>query len=196
MNREHPTLDMCWRGSERKRWKLVVAETEEHMGRVFSEYGMTLISVTSFKYLGRILLSPDDDWPLAEQNIRQAQGKWEKMVNILGSEGADKRTAGIFYVAVVQAVILFWSETWVLTHFQENSLSGFHHQAVQRKSGMGPKRQWYGTWMYPPIGAALEMVGLNDIGVYISHQYNTVTQYIATHAIMDLCLEAERRPGM
>ena len=149
-----------------------------------------------FQVLGTNFVVPRRRLAIGGAEYMAGAGKVGKMVNILGSEGADKRTAGIFYVAVVQAVILFWSETWVLTHFQENSLSGFHHQAVQRKSGMGPKRQWYGTWMYPPIGAALEMVGLNDIGVYISHQYNTVTQYIATHAIMDLCLEAERRPGM
>ena len=38
--------------------------------------------------------------------------------------------------------------------------------------------------------------GLDKIGVYIAHRQNTVTQYIATHPIMDLCLAAERNPGM
>ena len=37
------------------------------------------------------------------------------MVNILGREGADRRTAGRFYVAVVQEVLLFGSEMWVMT---------------------------------------------------------------------------------
>ena len=61
---------------------------------------------------------------------------------------------------------------------------------------MGPKRQRDGMWMYPPIGAVLEMVGLGDIGVYISRFQNTVAQYIATCPIMDLCLAAEQNPGM
>ena len=41
------------------------------------------------------------------------------------------------------------------------------------------------------MGAA----GLEDIKSYIYRQNNTVVQYIATFPIMDLCLEAERRPG-
>ena len=61
-------------------------------------------------------------------------------------------------------------------------------------AGMGPKRQWDRTWVYPPIGAALTMVGLDDIGVYISLHHIIATQYIATYPIMDFCLAAERKP--
>ena len=61
---------------------------------------------------------------------------------------------------------------------------------------MVPKLQQDGTWMYPPIGVVLVMVGLEDIGIYISCKQNTVTQYIATHPIMDLCLVSDRKPRM
>ena len=50
--------------------------------------------------------------------------------------------------------------------------------------------------MYLPIGAALAMVGLYYIGVYISRRHNTVPQYISTRPIMDLCLAAEQKPLM
>ena len=43
--------------------------------------------------------------------LQQEQGKWGRVVNILGREGVDKRTAGKLYVAVVEAVLLFGSET-------------------------------------------------------------------------------------
>ena len=99
---------------------------------------------------------------------------------------------GRFYVAVVQAVLIFGSDTWVLTPHFEKSLEGFHHRAVQRMSGMGPKCQQYGTWVYTPIGAVLATVGLEDIGVSIARCQNTVAQYIATHPIMEFCLAAER----
>ena len=81
---------------------------------------------------------------------------------------------GRFYVSVVQAVLLFGSEMWVLTPWLEKSLEGFHHREVWQMAGMGPKHQRYGTWVYPPIGVALEMVGLEEIGVYISRLHNTV----------------------
>ena len=67
---------------------------------------------------------------------------------------------GRFYVAVVQAVLLFGSDTWVLTPQLEKALEGFHRRAVRRMAGMGPKHQQDGTWVYPPIGAALSMLGL------------------------------------
>ena len=62
------------------------------------------------------------------------------MVKILGREGSDRRTAGRFYVAVVQAVILFGSEKWVVTPQMEKALAGFRHQAFRQMAGMGPKR--------------------------------------------------------
>ena len=61
---------------------------------------------------------------------------------------------------------------------------------------MVPKRQQYGRWFLPPIGAALETVGLDEIGVCISLLQNMVTQYIVTRPIMDLCLATEWRLGL
>ena len=63
-------------------------------------------------------------------------------------------------------------------------------------AGMGPKFQWDGTWVYAPIGAALEMVGLEEIGAYIARRQNTVAQYILTRPVMDLCLVEEWKTGM
>ena len=52
------------------------------------------------------------------------------MVNILGREGTDRRTAGRFYVVVVQAVILFGLKKWMVTPWLEKALAVFQHQAV------------------------------------------------------------------
>ena len=61
---------------------------------------------------------------------------------------------------------------------------------------MVPKLQQYGIWVYPPIGAALELVGLEDIGAYIARCHNTVARYISTNIIMDLCIEVNRKTGL
>ena len=97
---------------------------------------------------------------------------------------------------MVQAVLLFGSKMWVLTPPFEISPEGCQHRAAWSMAGMGPRHQKYGMWVYPPIGAALEMVGLEEIGVYIARCQNMVAQYIATRPIMDLCLAAERNPGI
>ena len=164
------------------------------MERVFSAYGTPLTVVSLFRYLERTLFSTDKNWPAVEQNLQRAQVKWGRLVKILGREGADNRTVGRFYVVVVQAVILFGFETWFLTPLLEKSIEGFHQWAAQRMVGMVPKHQMDGTWMYPPIGAALAMVVLEESRVYIALHQNTVAQYIVTCPIMDLCLAAERKP--
>ena len=75
-------------------------------------------------------------------------------MKILGREGLDRRTVGMFYVAVVQAVIIFESETWVLTPRLEKALEGFHHWGVRQMAGMVPKFQYDGMWVYATIGEA------------------------------------------
>ena len=93
-------------------------------------------------------------------------------------------------MAVVQAVLLFGSNRWVLTPRLEKALKGFLHRAAWGMTGMVTKRQIDGTWVYPPIGAALSMVGLEEIRVYIARRKNTFARYIAISPIMDLCLVA------
>ena len=78
-------------------------------------------------------------------------------------------------MVVVQAVLLFGSQTWVLTPQLDNPLKGFHHRAARRMVGMGPKCQTDRIWVYPPIGTVMEVVGLEEIRVYISRSQNTVT---------------------
>ena len=140
------------------------------MGRVFSEYGTPLKEFNLLKYLVRTLSSSNDYWPEVEQNLRRARVNWVQLVNILGREVADRRTAGIFYVAVVQEVLLFGSDMWVMTPRLEKALGGFRHRSVRQMVGMFPKRQQGVIWVYPPIGAALATVVLYEIGVYIARR--------------------------
>ena len=69
----HPTSLMCWCGAERKRQRLVVEETYEHMGQVLLAYGTLLTAVSLFRYLGRALLSTNDDWTAVKRNLWRAR---------------------------------------------------------------------------------------------------------------------------
>ena len=114
LNRAYPTPSMCQCETYRKRRRLVVEETEEQMGRVFLAYGTMPTEVSSFRYLGRTLLSFDYNWSAVERNLQRARVKWGRLEMISVREGLDRRTARRFYVAVVQEVLLFDSEPWVL----------------------------------------------------------------------------------
>ena len=96
-------------------------------------------------------------------------------------------------MALVKDVLLFGTEMWVVTPQMEKSPEGPHHRLVHQMVDMGPKSQQDGTCMYTPVGVALEMAGLEYIGVFISRLH---VQYIVTRTIMDLCLAAEQSPGL
>jgi hypothetical protein len=48
------------------------------------------------------------------------------MYHILSSDGADSKTMARFYLAVVQAKLLYGSETWVLSRRLLDCLEHFH----------------------------------------------------------------------
>ena len=53
-----------------------------------------------------------------------------------------------------------------------------------------------GTCKYPHLRNVIRTAVLEKIGTYTYSRKNTVAQYIATHPIMDLCLDTEMRTGL
>ena len=96
------------------------------MERAFQAYGEPLETVTSFKYLGRVLTAGDDDWSAVAGKLRKDKKIWIRMTRILGREGAEPKISGLFFKAFIQTVLLSGSETWVLTPRVERALGSFH----------------------------------------------------------------------
>ena len=55
---------------------------------------------TAFKYLGRALTAPDDNWMAMVENLQNPQNLWVQLSRIFGREGEDHRTSRKFYKAV------------------------------------------------------------------------------------------------
>ena len=122
----------------------------------FDAYGKQLEAVHSFKYLGRIMTAGDDNWPAVAGHLVKAQKSWGRLTRILSREGADKRLSGTFFKTVVQQVILFGAEMWVLTPQIERELDRFIHGAARSITGKQPLRGWYGKWYYPSLVGAMK----------------------------------------
>ena len=127
--------------------------------------------------------------------MRKARKIWTRMTRILVREGSDPSISGLFFNAVVQEVLLFGSETWILTPHIERALGSFQQRVVRRISGRQPSWRGKGRWGYPPLASAMEEAGFEEIRVYITRRQNTVAQYIATRPILDLCERSVRRLG-
>ena len=82
--------------------QLVVVEIRAVISRAFSAYGCPLEIFPSFKYLGRVILAADDDWPAVVQNLEKVRTVWWRMARILSREGVRLRVPGFFFKAVAQ----------------------------------------------------------------------------------------------
>ena len=74
------------------------------------------------------------------------------MVRILGREVEARRTVGIFYVEVVQAVILFGSEMWVVTPCLEKAIAGSTTGPFVRWRAWATNSNWTGHGYIHPLG--------------------------------------------
>ena len=113
----------------------------------------------------------------------------------LGRESAYAQTLGRICMAVVQAVLMYGLETWTMRLRMGRELGRFHHRVACRMTGQLPRRGREGRWIYLPLEEAMEESGLQEVETYVSRFQNTVSQFIDTRPIMDLCLAAERRLG-
>ena len=137
----------------------------------------------------------DDDWPAVAGNLAKARKSWGRMQGILRREGATPWISGNVFKAVVQQVLLFGAETWVVTPNMERALSAFLHGAVRRLTGRQARREKEGEWQYPSLEGAMNEAGLTDIRTSILRRQNTVAQYIATRPLLDLFEGARAREG-
>ena len=100
----------------------------------------------SLKYLGHLLTLTDDDWPPYIFNLQKARKICSRMSRILGWEDTDDRTPGCFYIAIVQAILIFGTETWVVTPDIGQLLGVFHHRLVRWILGKQSLRWEEGNW--------------------------------------------------
>ena len=104
--------------------------------------------------------------------------------------------AAKFYKAVVQAVLLYRSETWNLTKSALARLEGFHvHAAYKMARKHRLRRGANGTWVYPKTTDVLEECGMHTLAEYIQVRRQTIPTNVATRLIFTLARRANGGEG-
>jgi hypothetical protein len=105
---------------------------------VFYVQGVPIKTVSEFKYLGRVVKNNDDDWSAVNQNmLKKATATWGRILcKILSKEGgANPKVMATVYKAVMQAMLLYSSESWVLSLMMEKKLQSFHRRCTRYITG-------------------------------------------------------------
>ena len=111
-------------GAERKRQRLAAEEDRDVIVRAFSSYRSPLETLISFRDLGQVILAADDNCVAVVKNLSREREVWRKMTCILSKEGAAPWVSGFIFKAMVQAVLLFRSEIWVVIFCMDKALGG------------------------------------------------------------------------
>ena len=86
-------------------------------------------------------MAGDDNCPAVMVKLKKARKSWAQLTRILGQEGSNLRVSGMLFKVVVQVVLLFGSEMWVMTPCMERALDSFQHRVAQPITGRQSRRQ-------------------------------------------------------
>jgi hypothetical protein len=115
---------------------------------------------------------------------------------VLWGENTSPTVAAKFYLAVVQAVLLYGSKTWVISPQAMAQLEGFHiratwHMAQRHKPQQGPWKEW----IYPKSEDVLKECGMMTIAEYVHIHRQTIVVYVSTRPILQKCRQGEQQRG-
>lgn len=78
-------------------------------------YGNVLEQVEVLKYLGCLMSQDDDNIQAICVLMQKARATWARIGQVLWSENASPYVAARFYQVVIQAILLYGSESWVIS---------------------------------------------------------------------------------
>ena len=188
--RPHIDSKACKDGTTRRQ-KLLQARRQEAATEVkFKVDGQELKKVKQFKYLGRLLDEGDNDDYAALRQLGRAREKWGRISQMLRGQAASPRARGYFYKAIVQAVLLYGSETWTLSDRMLKNFRSFHHRVARHLTGRHIRQFDDGTWFCPPTADVLNQAGLESIDTYIKRRRDTVRSFVTPRPLYNACVRS------
>jgi Reverse transcriptase (RNA-dependent DNA polymerase) len=161
---------------------------------VFFVNSSPIETVSKFKYLGRFLSSDDRDDFAVETNIRKTRLRWGRCGRILSSIHATPKIMARFYLAVCQAILLYGSETWVVSQRSLQQLQTFHHCCARHMAHQHIRRLPDNSWLYPSSSDILDLCGLFPISLYITQRKHHLLHHYAEpySNLYRYCLDSTR----
>ena len=143
--------------------------------------------VETFSYLGRTLYQIDDDWPSVRRNIMCARLVWGVLGTLIWMEGEYPRVAAMFYRSVVQGILLYGLDMWVLSSAMQKKVEGSHTSFLRHITG---KRAWRivdEMWETHWAELVQELAGTQSEMTYIGRRQETVSQWVVSRPIFEVC---------
>jgi hypothetical protein len=188
---KHKLTEDCKKATKSRQAHLDEKVQQSARQHIFTVSGIPLERVSQFKYLGRLLDEDDKDGPALQANLEKARQKWCRIGRILSREQATPRIMATFYKAIIQAVLLYGSESWVVTKSMMQKLRSFHQKCARHITGRNIRLDpSTGEWIYPDSETTLREAGFWTIEEYIERRKETVMKYARERAIYRRCVSS------
>ena len=146
--------------------------------------------VSKFKYLGRIITNDDNDLPAVEYNLCKARATWGRIGKIIKRKtNSNPKVLAVFYKVIIQSILLYGSESWVISNIMIQRLNAFHRRCARFITGRHIRMLDDETWIYPSTTKTLELADLLSIEDYIETRKLTVGGYVEGTDIFKECKE-------
>ncbi len=132
----HRLSKECQVGMERQQQREAVVTAALALCQQFTIHGDVLEWVELYKYLRWMMAQDDNDTQAVRAQLWKARATWAWVGKVLWSENMSPIIAAKFYLAVVQAILLYGSKTWVISPHAMAHLEEFHIRAAWRMAKM------------------------------------------------------------
>ena len=187
---KHLRSKECVRYAARRRRYFSSKRLDDAVAIGFKVGDIEIERVKQFRYLGRIMTENDEDHHAMTRQLSRAKQKWGRFSAVLRSQGVKPKVMGYFYKAVVQAVLLYGSESWVLSEFFLKQLRSFHARVARYLTGRHIRQREDGSWFHPPTDDVLEEAGLETVDTYIKRRRDTVRRFVVYRPLYRACLRS------
>jgi hypothetical protein len=189
----HQRTGLCSDGNRRRKSRELIAAASLP-APTFYVGDATLEQVTQFRYLGRIISEDDNDVPTCLRNIQRAKAKWAAISRVLKRDGASQRAFARFYLVIVNTVLLYASDTWVVTQHMQDMLEAFHNRCARHIT-----RRYIRyvdateEWITPSTEGVLREAGLKPIMHYVCKRRNgLLSRFLSNRTIYAECQAAPK----
>ena len=153
----------------------------------FQLNGNDIKKVSDFKYLGRIINNKDNDLKAVENQLKKARATWGRIGKILKIKtDSNIKIMSIFYKVIVQTILLFGAESWVINENVRNKLRTFHNRCARFITGRFITKE-EDIWIFPDTKTTLEVADLLSIDEYIMNRRNTISEYAMGTKLYSKC---------
>jgi hypothetical protein len=183
----HLHSEDCKKYAEIKRNMRVDEYNKAAINVNFEVKGEKINIVKQFKYLGRIIDDNDNDLAAVEAQLKKARMTWGRIGKILKKKtNSNPKIMSIFYKVIIQSVLLYGSESWVLNNLAKEKLQSFHHRCARYITGRHIRKEEE-IWIYPDNKTTLELADLLPIEEYIKKRKETILIFARDIPIFQQC---------